>query len=433
MGIVNGTQVYKIITKVLEIMNKEILEHGRYVSYIFYNMLRATGRYTEKDLADFSMLGLLHDIGIIKTGYKSSLVEMETKDTWAHSIYGHLFLKYLSPAGDKADVILYHHLDYDKHSMMQSRYIKEASYLYLADKMEMFVRYNRIRKNMTSTPANDMLKQMFDGDYFRTNKNKKFSEDALNLFYKAEAKFNMMEKFQTGEYLDELEEIGYKTSFTDDEIKRYLQLIVYCIDFRSQQTVLHAMGTTLFAECVGRMMGIKGEELEKLYFGALLHDIGKIAIPLKILEAPRRLTDEEMRIMKAHVMITDVILSDIMNKDITRIAANHHEKIDGSGYPKGLKGEELTVSDRVMAVADILSALYGKRSYKDSMPKDKIISILSEDAAAGKLCPRVVEATVKHYDNIMSYYDRQMEEKQKHYLMIVEQFKSTYAKFKRFE
>ena len=115
-------------------------------------------------------------------------------------------------------------------------------------------------------------------------------------------------------------------------------------------------------------MNVGTRDLEILYYGSLLHDIGKIVIPLSILEAPRRLTDEEMRIMKAHVVITGKILEGIMDERIVNVAYRHHEKLDGTGYPQGLRAEDLSQLERIVAVGDILSALYSKRSYKDSFP-----------------------------------------------------------------
>ena len=156
-------------------------------------------------------------------------------------------------------------------------------------------------------------------------------------------------------------------------------------------------------------------------------------IPLSILEAPRRLTDEEMRIMKAHVVITDKILRGIMDDRIVEVAARHHEKLDGTGYPRGLTGEELTPLQRATAVADILSALYGKRSYKDSFPPEKIKAILQSDADNGKICPKIVSIVISNFDAIIQNYEKQRNETMERYMEIVGQYDSIYAKFREFD
>ncbi len=420
MSIVSSRQVYNIINRVMDIMSHELLEHGHIVSYIMYKMLQADGNYSRQEMTDYALLALLHDIGTMKTGYRKSLSRIETDDLWGHSIYGYLFLRYLSPLYDKAEIVLYHHLNYNKHHFIKSRYIKEAEYLQLADKMDVFMREKNKKTHM-------------DADYFKKNVNITFSDEALQMFYKAQEKYHITERLSSGEYLTELERLFNRVDYDDEDIRMFLQMIVYSIDFRSQQTVLHALGTTTYAECIGKIMGLRDRKLEELYYGALLHDIGKIAIPLEILEAPRRLNDQEMRVMKAHVLITERILQDTIDEDIYMIAIRHHEKMDGTGYPNGIKGDELTLSQQIMTVADVLSALRGKRSYKDEMPKEKILSIITEDAEKNKLSRKVADVLVARYDDIMNYYDGHMVATQSTYMEILEQYESIYSKFRKFE
>ena len=155
-------------------------------------------------------------------------------------------------------------------------------------------------------------------------------------------------------------------------------MLVYSIDFRSEHTVVHTMSTVNFAMQLGRLMGLGAKELQSLYYGALLHDLGKVAIPLDILESPGRLEEKDMRVMRAHVRITEMILSGLVDEEVLEIAARHHEKLDGTGYHKGLTEKDLTLPQQIAAVADMLSALYGKRSYKDSFDSGKIRKILQE-------------------------------------------------------
>ena len=228
-------------------------------------------------------------------------------------------------------------------------------------------------------------------------------------------------------------EIFDRVSLNEKQKRGFLEMLVYAIDFRSQQTVIHTMSTKAFALEIGRLMRVSAMDLQILYYGSLLHDIGKIVIPLSILEAPRRLTDEEMRIMKAHVVITDKILRGIMDDRIVEVAARHHEKLDGTGYPRGLTGEELTPLQRATAVADILSALYGKRSYKDSFPPEKIKAILQSDADNGKICPKIVSIVISNFDAIIQNYEKQRNETMERYMEIVGQYDSIYAKFREFD
>ena len=122
-----------------------------------------------------------------------------------------------------------------------------------------------------------------------------------------------------------------------------------------------------------------------------------------------------------------------MDERIVNVAAKHHEKLDGSGYPKGIGEAELSTLERIIAVADILSALYGKRSYKDAFPPEKIKEILQEDAQQGKICSKVVQAALAHYDQIIRTYEKQRDVTMERYMEIVNQYDSIYERFKEFD
>lgn len=416
--LVSTKDIYNIVRRTMGVMDAKLMMHGEITGYILYNMLKAEGQSTTMELAEYTLLGMLHDVGMIKTGYKDGIVQCETTNVWAHSIYGYLFMKYLSPVGEKAEIILYHHLPYKLHSQIKSRYMKITEYLTLADKMDVFMR---------------MSGHGMEKDYFVRNANVTFSAKAMELFQTAQNEFNFMDKLKTEEYQKEMGELFETVHFSEKQKKGFLEMLVYAIDFRSQQTVIHTMSTKTFALELGRLMRVPTMDLQILYYGSLLHDIGKIVIPLSILEAPRRLTDEEMRVMKAHVVITDKILRGIMDPRIVEVAARHHEKLDGTGYPKGLTGKELTELERIIAVADILSALYGKRSYKDSFPPEKVKEILKSDADNGKICSKVVQVAINNYDTIIHDYERQRSETMDKYIEITNQYDSIYAKFKNFD
>ena len=418
--LVKTLDIYNVIRRTMGCMDNEVMRHGEITAYIFYNMLLAEGIYTDIELGEYTLIGMLHDVGIIKTGFKnkSGVADYETNNVWAHSVYGYLFLKYLSPVEDKADLILYHHLPYYLHSRIKSKYLKVTEYLTLADQMDVFMR---------------MGGQGMEKDYFVKQADIKFSAKALELFQQAQARFHFLEKLKTNQYIEELQELFEHVALNEKTKKGFLEMLVYAIDFRSQQTVIHTMSTKTFAVELGRLLRVPTMDLQALYYGALLHDIGKVAIPTAILEAPRRLTDKEMQVMKAHVVITDKILRGVMDPKIVEVAARHHEKLDGTGYPRGLRGEELSQLERIIAVADILSALYGKRSYKDSFPPEKIKGILQEDADGGRICPKVVGVAINNFDQIIQHYEKERDVTMERYIEINNQYESIYARFKTFE
>ena len=417
-SVIHSKDVYNVIRRTFEIMDVKIMQHGEVTAFLLYKILQVEGAYSEQEMVEYAMIGMMHDIGIIKTGYGGTILEREYNSVWAHSIYGYLFLRYLSPIGNKAEIVLYHHLPYRLHGKIKSPYMKVTEYLTLADKMDVYMR---------------MEGQEIDKDQFAQNVYAEFAPRAVEMFNRAQQKYNVMGMIKDGSYKEELDNLFQNANFSEKYKKGFLEMLIYSIDFRSQQTVVHTLATTTFAVELGRLMRVPTTDLQVLYYGALLHDIGKIAIPLRILEAPRRLNDEEMRIMKAHVIISEKILRGVISDEVLEVAIRHHEKLDGSGYHRGLKGDELTPLQRTVAVADILSALYGKRSYKDSFEPEKIKSILEGDAKAGKICPKVVSVAVSNFDTIIADYEKQRSNTLGIYEKILEQYDIIYERFKVYD
>lgn len=414
MAVISSKNMYDILRKSFSILNPQLMHHSERTAYILYKMLLAEGRMNNQELADYVLIALLHDIGTCKLEYIDHWAEYEKNDVWPHSIYGFLFLKYLSPLESKAEVVLYHHLDYNKHYVIKSQYIKIAEYLFMADKMDVVM----------SMPGT------LESDYLQKYRNIKFSAEALALFLRANAQYKVLDNLKHDDYLKELDELIASVNFSEEYKRKFLQMLVYIIDFRSEHTVIHTLATTIFAQELGEMMHLTAQEKYNLYYGALLHDIGKIAIPLSILEAPGRLTPKEMDIMKKHVEITDHILTGIVDDDVREIAIRHHEKIDGSGYFRGLKGEQLTKPQRIVAVADIISALYGKRSYKEAFDIDKIKEIIKSDADNNKICPQVVGVALRNMNRIIDNFEKKKEVTLGTYMQIKRQEHEIYEQFK---
>lgn len=130
----------------------------------------------------------------------------------------------------------------------------------------------------------------------------------------------------------------WKVPFTKEEIRKYLDMVIYTIDFRSRHTVTHTMTTTSISYELAKRMGLKGRALSDIYFGSLLHDLGKIGIPVEILEFPGKLSPQAMRIMRTHVELTGLILGPDVEEKIRKIAMRHHEKLDGLRLSPGPDG-----------------------------------------------------------------------------------------------
>ena len=145
-------------------------------------------------------------------------------------------------------------------------------------------------------------------------------------------------------------------------------------------TYVHSLRVAIYLSLLGHAVGMKGDELLTLSSGGLMHDLGKGMVPQEILNKPARLEEAEFEIMKTHVDHTKEIFGKA--NDITIgveiIALQHHEKLDGSGYPLGLEGKDLNILARMGSIVDIYSALTDRRVYKPAMDPEKALGIMSE-------------------------------------------------------
>jgi diguanylate cyclase (GGDEF)-like protein/putative nucleotidyltransferase with HDIG domain len=159
----------------------------------------------------------------------------------------------------------------------------------------------------------------------------------------------------------------------------------------------HIRRVQVYALAIGKSMGLKGPELDALQAGSLLHDIGKLAVPEHILTKPGKLTQEEFAKMKVHPLVGAEIVEQMkFPYPVAPIVRSHHEKWDGSGYPYGLKGEDIPLGARILTVADWLDAMISDREYRKGIPlEDAMQQIVAE---AGKsFDPAVVEALQPQY------------------------------------
>jgi HD-GYP domain-containing protein (c-di-GMP phosphodiesterase class II) len=146
---------------------------------------------------------------------------------------------------------------------------------------------------------------------------------------------------------------------------------------------------------IGQVMGLTPEELDNLHRGGLLHDIGKIGIPVSILDKPGRLTDEEFKAIRRHSTIGASILEPIAAyAHAIPIVLQHHEHFDGKGYPDGLAGETISLGARILAVADVYDALVSDRPYRAGMDRERVMEIIKEEAGK-QFDPSVVQALLE--------------------------------------
>ena len=203
----------------------------------------------------------------------------------------------------------------------------------------------------------------------------------------------------------------------------FIDTLAASIDARDKITLGHSTRVRLYAELIAKQMGLNKDIAEIISKAAMLHDIGKIGIKDAVLQKKGTLTKEEYEHIKEHVKITyDILCKTNLNSsfvEIAEIAASHHEKYDGTGYFRGLKGEEIPLGGRILAVSDVFDAITSVRHYRDRMPMNEALKIIVEgknkhfdgkivDAFLSIPCDVITEVLISEFDMQLKEKDKKV-------------------------
>ncbi|MCA9396231.1 MAG: HD domain-containing protein [Candidatus Omnitrophica bacterium] len=209
----------------------------------------------------------------------------------------------------------------------------------------------------------------------------------------------------------ELKEAYLKLRKAHEEIKEAHMAIVLKLaivaEYRDADTGAHIIRISDYGCELAKAIGLSEQEIENYRFASPMHDIGKIAIPDSILKKEGRLTESEFEVMKTHAEIGSKMFSG-SNSPIMIAAADicksHHEKWDGSGYPSGIKGEQIPLFGRILAIVDVFDALSTKRCYKDAWSFDDAVDYIKKQSGS-HFDPALVRAFLKALPKIRHIYD----------------------------
>lgn len=418
MDYISSKNIFFLIRDTLRLIDGRVMEHGSRTAYIVYKMLQCKGGLEDYEMADIAMLVTLHDIGVYKTDNPGDMLRYEGRDYMPHSIYGYLFLKYLSPLEKRSKVLLYHHTDYNQ--LLRLEHDEEirqyAAYLNIAEKMDIY---------------HNAMGSKFDYMMFNKYAGNKLSEEGLELFYKAVKERNILEKIKDGTYKEELDELFENLIFTNEEKRKYMQMLMYCIGFISEIYAVCSHVCAYVSGELGKKYMLTDYEQEILYYASLLHDIGMLTLPKDMINAPRRISEEEMKILRTHVDQTEELLRGRMKDEIVNLAISHHERGDGTGYPRRSTDAEQNKLQRILQVADKVSALSLDWNFRAAKTKQELIDQISLKASKKKLNPQVTNTMITYYDEIMGTAKIRLKEAMAMYRKLNDDFERISVQFSK--
>lgn len=378
--------MWKLLYETIRLMDKSTAHHGLRVSYIMSKMLECRGTNEKYEIADFMMLAMMHDIGAFKTDDVHKPLAYEAKVSAPHSIYGYLFLKYLSPLSEMSKMILYHHIDYSRTKDIDYQYKNEMEILKVAEIIDVWLR---------------AFGEKFSVDMLDRYAGTKYQPEACNLLKQADAKFNIIAKIKDRSYLQEVNAQMEYILLSDDEKEKYLKMLMYCTGLKSKSMVSETVATMYVCRELGRKLKQSEMDKNEVYYAALLHDLGMLAVPSKLLDAPRNLSEAEKNYIHTHVEIMEKVLKDKISDDIISIASAHHERFNGTGYPKGLKGHAMNDKHAILQIAENVVHMGMVKPYRRAYTKEEIIKDLNDGIVSDKYDGIVADTMVKAYDEII--------------------------------
>ncbi len=388
MDYISSTNICYLVCDTLSLIDKRPIDHGIRVAYMLLKLLECKGGYDDYEIAEFVFLAMIHDIGAYRTEKLSDELLYDGEEAAnAHSVYGALFLKNVSPFGERSDIIMYHHLPYSKLSGMSFEYRKIAMYLSLLEDVDALYRRDGA-----------------DLDYhsFEAGAGSRYYSEAVMLLLKCIRGEGMMERIATGEYKQEIWECLDNVLFTNEEKENYIRFIMHCYSLKGRMRTVEAVMCCCIVDEIAENMELTGREKDKLYYAAMLHDVGMIALDKEMLKLTKETADSESDALRGHVEIGRELLEKYFDiQDITEIAAAHHERMDGSGYPNRLKENAMTSLQLILQAADAMVPLLNKKK-SDGKPlsQDEVVNYLLKQVENRKLSKKAVRSIVERYEKI---------------------------------
>ncbi|HCG6971344.1 TPA: HD domain-containing protein [Vibrio parahaemolyticus] len=382
------------VARALDYVGVDDTHHSHRVAYIAYQCALALNWDLKK--AEFCYFaGMIHDCGVSETQeHKMLLDELIPQDAKAHCLRGYQTLKQCRLLSQFAVPVLYHHTHWDELQHLDLPEFEKdvAAILYLSDRLD----FMRARYVMNCHCDIVTLHEELIAECVLANAGTLFNP----VMCEAMVKLIMTDGFWFAMESENIETIGLNFK-SIDWLQKQLTIwdmnslglfLARIVDAKSPFTYQHSQKVAELSHYLAGKLGLDEHDQEMLFIAGLVHDIGKLKTPDEILHKEGGLSKQEYTRIKRHTIDTQLALHKVFpNAKIAEWASNHHERLDGSGYPYHKTAEELDIPSRIIAVADVFQALSQDRPYRGRMSQTQIAEIMDDLIEQNKLCAHVYE------------------------------------------
>ncbi|MFM2476253.1 HD domain-containing phosphohydrolase [Celerinatantimonas sp. MCCC 1A17872] len=370
--------------------------HGKRVGYIASQIGSQLG-FSQSDISFAFELGMLHDCGVSNEQMHSNLVNhFDWSDAYIHCNIGYQLLKNFAPLSKYALPILYHHTPWQLLSSVDiSSYDRRMSNLiFLSDRIDVL--------GATHDKADILLAKDDIIEAIKAHEDSYFQPKLVDAFLaisNCESFWIALEDRHIFRFVCDMANLPAKQQLSLDELKQLSLIMAYIVDQKSPFTAQHSVRVAAVAKFLAISFGLTPQQCQKIEIAGLLHDLGKLHTPDRILDKPGALDDVERAVMNQHSYETYEILRAISGlEEIARWAAFHHEGLNQAGYPFHPRKQDLTIEARIIAVADVFQALVQHRPYRKGMSCDAALILLDKMVASGKLDAQLVSLVRERID-----------------------------------
>lgn len=381
----------------IDLVSPQMSDHHHRVGRIAYALAGQLGMSKEERI-DLYFAGSLHDIGALSLSDRIKLLRFSGHEPHNHAETGALLLETFQPLAGLARLVRFHHVKWDGGAGAERRgqQVPLGSHvLHLADRIAVLIGAMDGINLLVRVPA--ILSRVEE------EQDRMFSPLLVAAFRELAARESFWLSLAFPGRITVFERLGhFRTIRLDTEgILGLSRMFARIIDFRSHFTATHSSGVAASAEALARLCGCSAEECAQMRIAGLLHDLGKLAVPAELLEKPASLSNEERALIRCHTYFTRRALENIQSfESITAWGANHHERIDGQGYPYHVNGTQLPQGSRIMAVSDVFTAVTEDRPYRAGMDQAATKKLLCGMVSQSALDPDVVDLLIRNFDEL---------------------------------
>ena len=381
-----------------DFVEKELLgittNHGKRAAYVSSRICRAMG-LSEVEIFDMTGCAILHDNALTEYLILARPIDLRILEQFEiHCLIGERNAKAFPFVGNIDNVILEHHENWNGsgfHGLMGDEIPVRSAALRLADNMDLELAMGDGRPSLGKDMREHASK--YAGSLYSPKAVEALLENLDDTFLR-----NLSDDRIDDALREEMSTINVELNA--GQLLDLCELFAIIIDARSPFTRNHSKGVAQLTRRVSLQFGIDDEHLQELMIAAYLHDLGKLSVPLQLLEKSGPLTSAEFHIMRHHAKVTAQILGDVRGLEhIARWCEALHEKLNGSGYPYGIRGPDLAFESQIIAVCDIYQALTEDRPYRDRLSQAKIFAVLGEMVTQGELNLEIVRTIIEILDH----------------------------------